>query len=89
MSIVKATPQETRLHIEAGLAAFGARLVLDTLPDWVEHTPTYAEEGEDPPGRIIIEGRERVPGSFLEELSGQRRAVLAAWTFSPEGEVDA
>jgi hypothetical protein len=76
------------------MAAFGARIVVEVLPDFVEHRPRNGWLGDDGidntgslerPVRIRVVGRERVSGPVLVELDNERAKVVAA--FAPRQNV--
>jgi hypothetical protein len=81
------TPEQFKQRWIDCLDAFGARLEIDVLPDWIENRtrsawlPSDDEEAvEDRPVRMRIVGRQYVTGPVLVELDANRQKIVAAFS---------
>lgn len=75
--------QGLRAHWACALAAFGARIEVDVLPEHIESRTSSDwigdEEDMDRPMRVRVVGREYVTGPVLVEIDEQRDRIAAAF----------
>lgn len=74
---------ELRQHWIDALAAFGARIEVEVLPDHIEHHNSVGWSGEenmDRPTRIRVVNRQYVTGPVLVEIDEQRDLIAAAFS---------
>lgn len=79
------TTSLTREHVEDRLAACGAYLEVDTLPEWIENRPRFKAFGEglemrDDFHRIRVVNWQCVPGPLLVWIDDHRDEIIRIWT---------